>query len=63
MPLITRLLATALSSRRAERGADYRGEPLDHPALSAASARFIDDLPLPPYALRCDGTISLTGGL
>ncbi|MGL4237102.1 hypothetical protein [Tabrizicola sp.] len=37
-------------------------EPLDHPCLAEASHAFIDDLPLPAFAVDRDGSIKLVEG-
>lgn len=36
-------------------------EPLDHPCLAKAGRAFIDDLPLPSFAVSRDGVIKLVG--
>jgi len=36
-------------------------EPLDHPCLIGAGHTFIDDLPLPAYALDRNGSVMLVG--
>jgi hypothetical protein len=34
-------------------------EPLDHPSLISVCRRVIDDLPLPAYAIRPDGSVEI----
>jgi hypothetical protein len=34
-------------------------EPLDHPCLTGADHTFIDDLPLPPFAVEADGSVQV----
>jgi hypothetical protein len=38
-----------------------RAEPLDHPCLTGAGHAFIDDLPLPAYAVDPSGSVRLVG--
>jgi hypothetical protein len=40
---------------------DYIREPLDHPSLIHACRAVIDDLPLPAYTIRSDGTVVIMG--
>lgn len=37
-------------------------EPLDHPCLARVSHAFIDDLPLPAFAVGRDGSIRIVEG-
>ncbi|MCC6518910.1 MAG: hypothetical protein WAT35_09315 [Tabrizicola sp.] len=34
-------------------------EPLDHPCLTGADHAFIDDLPLPAFAIEADGSVQV----
>lgn len=37
-------------------------EPLDDPSLRGKCRAFIDDLPLPAYAIKADGSVTILGG-
>ena len=50
-PLLTRLRSAGLARH------NPFAEPLDHPALAGATRAFIDDLPMPTFAVTWDGLV------
>jgi hypothetical protein len=53
---LTSLLASLF---RPHAAAGFAVEPLDHPCLIGAGHEFLDDLPLPGFALARDGSVTL----
>jgi hypothetical protein len=57
MHQLFRILSSLLRVSQPDKARAFGREPLDHPCLSDASRAFLDDLPLPAFAIARDGTI------
>lgn len=59
MQYLTNILTSLVQSTNLVGSLAKYSEPLDHPCLATASHDFIDDLPLPAFAIGSDGSIKL----